>query len=180
MRPICAGCARPVSVCLCDVIPSPPFNLQTRLLILQHPHELKHKLATVPVLSRCVHPCHVVVGRRLHSSNWPFASSDDTAGHTLLLFPGLDATELQPWYAAVAHGERVDCVKSVEDALPRSVQVCTRNCDKIVIAIFLENDSVRWVMLHSCMTKFFSLTGAQSLRSWHCSSLCGFPRVLEF
>ncbi|KAG0569742.1 hypothetical protein KC19_6G113000 [Ceratodon purpureus] len=121
MRPICPGCARPVSVCLCDVIPSPRWNLQTRLLVLQHPHELKHKLATVPVLSRCIQPCHVVVGRRLHSSNWPFAASDD-AGHTLLLFPGPDATELKLWYEEVTDRERVGAVERAEDALPRSMQ----------------------------------------------------------
>jgi len=109
---MCADCARPVSVCLCKLIPSPPFHLRTRLLILQHPHEQKQKLATVPVLARCVQPCHVIVGRRLHSSNWPF---DDALGPTLLLFPGLHATELQPWYdEALAHGE---CVETVANAL---------------------------------------------------------------
>ncbi|KAG0596346.1 hypothetical protein M758_UG245600 [Ceratodon purpureus] len=49
LRVICPGCALPVYVCLCDVIPSSRWNLHTHLLVLQHTHELKHKSR----LSRC-------------------------------------------------------------------------------------------------------------------------------
>lgn len=125
MRSMCAGCGRPSSVCLCDAMPSPPLHLQTRLLILQHPHEVKHKLATVPVLARCVHPCHVVVGRRLHSENWPFPSLPTEQGHTLLLFPGPGATELHTFQETVNHTSPQEvCEAAVsEEAATRTLVV---------------------------------------------------------
>ena len=64
----------------------------------------------------------MVVGRRLHSSNWPFAPSDE-AGRTLLLFPGLDAVELKSWDEAVAGREGVEAVGCAQGALPRPMQV---------------------------------------------------------
>lgn len=77
------------------------------------------------MLARCVQPCHVVVGRRLHSSNWPF---DDALGPTLLLFPGLHAAELQTWHnEAMAHGE---CVETIANALPQGSDVMRNDGDQ--------------------------------------------------
>jgi DTW domain-containing protein YfiP len=90
------------------------MHIATRLLILQHPHETRHKLATVPILSRCIQPCHVIVGRRLHSNSSPLLESLATSAKiaaksqqqrrrdvALLLFPGPDAVNLGMWFASL-------------------------------------------------------------------------------
>lgn len=65
-RRICtAGCGRPISVCLCHTLPSTPLPTATKIVILQHPHERRHKLATVPLLSKCLLNCEIIVGRKL-------------------------------------------------------------------------------------------------------------------
>ncbi|KAL3682882.1 hypothetical protein R1sor_000904 [Riccia sorocarpa] len=64
MREICGSCGRPQRVCLCAVIPSQPFTTRTRIIILQHPYETRHKLATVGVVARCLSNCEVFVGRK--------------------------------------------------------------------------------------------------------------------
>lgn len=69
----------------------------------------------------------MIVGRRLHSANWPFSLSDDAeagAHHTLLLFPAPDAVDLQSWYEAVGDQEGAECAAPVciEDALARSIK----------------------------------------------------------
>lgn len=65
-RRICErGCQRPVNVCLCRRIPKKPIPTITKVVILHHPHEQRHKLATVPVLSKCIQNCEVIVGRKL-------------------------------------------------------------------------------------------------------------------
>lgn len=40
-RPQCAGCGRPLRVCYCAALPAQPLQLRGRVVILQHPHELK-------------------------------------------------------------------------------------------------------------------------------------------
>lgn len=108
MRPWCEGCARPNTVCLCDVLPPPPgWPTRTRILILQHPHELKHKLATVPLLARCLPACQVVVGRRLHSTSSPLLPPPSPSHLPLLLFPGPHAQELGSWYAAFTSSQQL-------------------------------------------------------------------------
>ncbi|KAE9466056.1 hypothetical protein C3L33_02038, partial [Rhododendron williamsianum] len=65
-RRICSGgCDRPVNVCLCEKIPAEPISTLTQVVILHHPHEQRHKLATVPVLAKCLRHCQTLVGRRL-------------------------------------------------------------------------------------------------------------------
>lgn len=43
-RPICARCTRPLSRCLCALLPH--LSSRTRVLILQHPSEVRHALNT--------------------------------------------------------------------------------------------------------------------------------------
>ncbi len=43
-RPACARCQRPLSLCLCALIPS--LSSHTRILLLQHPSERRHPLNT--------------------------------------------------------------------------------------------------------------------------------------
>ncbi|KAG6427079.1 hypothetical protein SASPL_111319 [Salvia splendens] len=59
------GCGRPINVCLCHALPSAPVPTATQVVILHHPHERRHKLATVPILSKCLRNCEIIVGRKL-------------------------------------------------------------------------------------------------------------------
>ncbi|KAJ8570399.1 hypothetical protein K7X08_037371 [Anisodus acutangulus] len=103
-RKICCNCDRPVNVCLCSIIPSKPIvTVNTRIIILHHPHEQRHKLATVPVLSKCLGNCDVIVGRRLrYGDSNVLDSLHDYAlrnpyftTRTIYLFPGSDTSPSQ-------------------------------------------------------------------------------------
>ncbi|XP_047314421.1 tRNA-uridine aminocarboxypropyltransferase 2-like [Impatiens glandulifera] len=94
------GCDRPVSVCLCDTIPKEPILTGTQVLILQHPHEQRHKLATVPVLVKCLRNCTILVGRRLCYGHSPLLDSlhdaavenPDHQFRSIYLFPGTNSS----------------------------------------------------------------------------------------
>lgn len=99
-RKICSGgCDRPVKVCLCEKIPREPIPTTTQIVILQHPHEQRQKLATVPVLKKCLENCEIIVGRRLRRGHSPildslYQESKDSADSTpvcraVFLFPGI-------------------------------------------------------------------------------------------
>ncbi len=64
-RILCKKCNRPLNVCLCKHL----VNLQApcKVLILQHPSELKQPLATVPILQLCLSPLQVLVGEDFSS-----------------------------------------------------------------------------------------------------------------
>jgi DTW domain-containing protein YfiP len=68
-RQICDRCQRPrPRACICEALPDAMVALEeTELVILQHPHELKHKNRSVPILQLCLDPSkvHLCVGRRL-------------------------------------------------------------------------------------------------------------------
>ena len=66
-REVCAACNRPAeNACLCDSFPKRPLRIGGRVIVLQHPHEKKRKLATVPLLSKCLDKecLEVLVGRK--------------------------------------------------------------------------------------------------------------------
>ncbi|KZV57848.1 DTW domain-containing protein 2 [Dorcoceras hygrometricum] len=98
-RRICAtGCGRPVNVCLCHNLPRSLIESSTQIVILHHPHEQRHKLATVPLLSKCLANCHIIVGRKLRYGDSTLLDSlhDQTQPNrrALFLFPGSDALAL--------------------------------------------------------------------------------------
>lgn len=110
-----------MNVCLCRRIPEKPIPTITRVVILHHPHEQRHKLATVPLLSKCLQNCEVIVGRKLRygdsrtldslydhavqNPNLPFRA--------MFLFPGKDAlplTEKKQWKSSMDNLDVNDCV----------------------------------------------------------------------
>ncbi|XP_075512795.1 tRNA-uridine aminocarboxypropyltransferase A [Primulina tabacum] len=101
-RRICgSGCGRPANVCLCRSLPSSPIETVTQIVILHHPHEQSHKLATVPLLSKCLANCHIIVGRKLRYGDSSMLDTlHDQNLHSqpfrraLFLFPGSDALAL--------------------------------------------------------------------------------------
>ncbi|XP_056158764.1 tRNA-uridine aminocarboxypropyltransferase A [Syzygium oleosum] len=83
-RRVCPGCDRPARVCLCRVIPSPPIRTAARVVVLHHPHESRHKLSTVPVLSRCLLNSTVLLHRKLRPGLSPLL---DRFPPSIYLFP---------------------------------------------------------------------------------------------
>ena len=100
-REVCSRCDRPAgNACLCDALPAKPVRLAGgRVLILQHPNERKRKLATVPLLTKALADCEVLVGRSFSASAFPSlaeAARDAAEGKTdlFVLYPGQQARSL--------------------------------------------------------------------------------------
>ncbi|XP_075638981.1 tRNA-uridine aminocarboxypropyltransferase A-like [Castanea sativa] len=83
-RPICSKCSRPTRVCLCETLPAQPIPTKTHILIIQHPHEARHKLSTVPLLTKCLLNSTTVVTRRLRHGLSPLLDQSPPA---VYLFP---------------------------------------------------------------------------------------------
>lgn len=91
-------------MCLCSQLPQSLFQTRTHILILQHPHEARHKLSTVPLLTHCLSNCHVIVGRRFLPASFPVLQSASSTP-ALLLFPSDSAQPISNWFAI----HRLDC-----------------------------------------------------------------------
>ncbi|KAI6696789.1 hypothetical protein NL676_016908 [Syzygium grande] len=92
-RRVCPGCDRPARVCLCRVIPSPPIPTAARVVVLHHPHESRHKLSTVPVLSRCLLNSTVLLHRKLRPGLSPLL---DRFPPSIYLFPPSPSSSSSP------------------------------------------------------------------------------------
>ncbi len=86
-RARCARCARPQSHCLCPLIPC--LESQTRVLILQHPDEVKHALNTARLAALGLRNAQLEVGE-----HFPELSTWLQPYRACLLFPGDEATVL--------------------------------------------------------------------------------------
>lgn len=85
-RARCQRCARPLSHCLCHLIPR--LSSRSRVLILQHPDEVGHALNTARLAALGLENCELRVGER-------FAElALDPAYRSYLLFPGETAQTL--------------------------------------------------------------------------------------
>ncbi|KAK7396241.1 hypothetical protein VNO78_17105 [Psophocarpus tetragonolobus] len=83
-RSICSYCERPSSVCLCHALPIPPMETATEILIIQHPHEARHKLSTTPILTKSLLRASSLTARRLRPGLSPLL---DRSPPALFLFP---------------------------------------------------------------------------------------------
>ena len=59
-RPQCSRCLRPLTHCLCALIPS--LDSRTRVLLLQHPSEVNHALNTARLAALGLNNAQVLVG----------------------------------------------------------------------------------------------------------------------
>lgn len=97
-------------------------------MVLHHPHEQKHKLATVPVLAKCLRGCEVVVGRRLRLGDSPVLDAlyaealEDSGGgrgqRAVFLFPGNDSMpsiEIDHWHSTLTDANSKGIVLIVFD-----------------------------------------------------------------
>ncbi|RDX66778.1 DTW domain-containing protein 2, partial [Mucuna pruriens] len=90
-RSICSKCDRPNRVCLCHALPLPPITTTTRVLILQHPHEARHKLSTTPILTKSLLHASAITARRLRRGLSPLL---DASPRALYLFPSAPALHI--------------------------------------------------------------------------------------
>lgn len=91
-RPHCPRCARPAAHCLCALIPSLPSR--TRVLILQHPSEVKHALNTARLAALGLSNAQLLVGEVFDSLP---ALLQPPGYRACLLFPGEQAQALVPF-----------------------------------------------------------------------------------
>jgi len=88
-RPLCPRCCRPLSHCLCALIPA--LHSRTRVLILQHPSEVRHALNTARLAALGLTNAELCVGET-------FADLEGLLNRpgyrSCLLFPGEGAQPL--------------------------------------------------------------------------------------
>lgn len=95
-RKTCSVCDRPESTCLCSILPPVQLDTNADILILQHPKEARRKMSSVPLLSRCLRHCHVVVGEVFEPGIDATIDQHifNASGQTYLVFPGPAATTI--------------------------------------------------------------------------------------
>ncbi|KAF1011876.1 MAG: hypothetical protein GAK32_00538 [Pseudomonas fluorescens] len=88
-RPQCLRCLRPVTHCLCELIPR--LDSRTRVLVLQHPSEVSHALNTARLATLGLVNAQLVVGEVFED----LAQLLNVPGYrACLLFPADDAQTL--------------------------------------------------------------------------------------
>lgn len=91
-RPQCSRCLRPVTHCLCALIPS--LDSRTRVLLLQHPSEVNHALNTARLAALGLNNAQLVVGEVFEDLPTLLSAPGYQAR---LLFPADDAQPLQAY-----------------------------------------------------------------------------------
>ena len=91
-RPQCSRCLRPITHCLCALIPS--LDSRTRVLLLQHPSEVSHALNTARLAALGLNNAQLVVGEVFED----LPTLLNPLGYQArLLFPAEDAQPLQAY-----------------------------------------------------------------------------------
>lgn len=91
-RPQCPRCLRPITHCLCALIPS--LDSRTRVLLLQHPSEVNHALNTARLAALGLVNAELVVGEVFEDLQ---ALLNPPGYQPRLLFPAEDAQPLQAY-----------------------------------------------------------------------------------
>ena len=99
-RAQCPRCARPQSHCLCPLIPD--LDNRTRVLILQHPDEVRHALNTARLAALGLANAELRVGER-----FPELESELAGCEAWLLFPGEQAVCVSELVATATSAERL-------------------------------------------------------------------------
>ena len=91
-RKHCRDCYRPIEVCWCKYLPSPPISCNTKVIVLQHPREVRRAIRTCRMLELGLRPgsCLVFEGTTFSHENLT-VSSLLTQPNTFLLYPGKEA-----------------------------------------------------------------------------------------
>ncbi|UOB22649.1 DTW domain-containing protein [Pseudomonas orientalis] len=91
-RPQCSRCLRPISHCLCPLIPR--LDSRTRVLLLQHPSEVNHALNTARLAALGLTHAQLVVGEVFDDLE---TLLNPPGYQARLLFPADDAHPLQAY-----------------------------------------------------------------------------------
>lgn len=99
-RAQCPRCLRPQSHCLCPLIPR--LDNRTRVLILQHPDEVRHALNTARLAALGLSNAELRVGEQ-----FPELAAELAGVEAWLLFPGEDAQRVDTLIEMDSGSERV-------------------------------------------------------------------------
>ncbi|CAI8908582.1 DTW domain-containing protein [Pseudomonas sp. IT-347P] len=91
-RPQCPRCLRPLTHCLCSLIPS--LDSRTRVLLLQHPSEVNHALNTARLAALGLNNAELIVGEVFEDLP---ALLNRPGYQARLLFPAEDAQPMQAY-----------------------------------------------------------------------------------
>jgi len=112
-RPRCERCQRPLTHCLCPLIPS--LASRTRVVLLQHPSETSHALNTARLAALGLRNAELRAGEVFDDLQLLLA----TPGYRpVLLFPGDEAEVLQPY----AQGDDLPLLLIVPDGTWRKAR----------------------------------------------------------
>ncbi|WP_205341546.1 tRNA-uridine aminocarboxypropyltransferase [Denitrificimonas caeni] len=93
-RQRCQRCTRPLAHCLCSLIPHLPS--QTRILLVQHPDEVKHALNTARFVSLGLQNAELIIAETIADLQQYLQQPGYRA---CVLFPGEEAQELTAYQA---------------------------------------------------------------------------------
>lgn len=95
-RAKCTQCRRPVAVCWCPGLPKHVICPASRIIILQHPAEVKRCLRTAPMLALGLEPgkCIIYRGKKFPSSKYEELTEILNDKNTILLYPSPNAIAL--------------------------------------------------------------------------------------
>ena len=99
-RLVCPACHRPLALCLCALVPR--LDSRTRVLILQHPSEVRHALNTARLAALGLLNAELRVGEVFEDLP---ALLNQPGYRACLLFPGVGALPL-PQFAEQAAGQQ--------------------------------------------------------------------------
>jgi len=95
-REKCGKCCRPMPACWCPYLPSPPLDVITNIIILQHPLEVRRALRTAPMIQLGLAPgkCTVYRGKKFPQTRHAGLAELLRSPRTVILFPGPRATDV--------------------------------------------------------------------------------------
>ncbi|XP_066587294.1 tRNA-uridine aminocarboxypropyltransferase 2 [Prorops nasuta] len=95
-RDKCSQCKRPVAVCWCPGLPKQPISTASKIIILQHPAEVKRCLRTAPMLTLALEPdkCLTFRGKKFPSPKHEQLLDILNDKNTILLYPSSNAVSL--------------------------------------------------------------------------------------
>lgn len=96
MRDECSQCTRPIEVCWCPGLPNPRLHVESKVIILQHPAEVKRALRTAPMLSLGLEldKCLIFRGKKFPKSYHEGLYDILHADNTILLYPSPNAVNI--------------------------------------------------------------------------------------
>ncbi|XP_043285974.1 tRNA-uridine aminocarboxypropyltransferase 2 [Venturia canescens] len=108
MRDKCGQCKRPVGVCWCPGLPKTPLCPESRIIILQHPAEVKRCLRTAPMLALGLESgkCLTYRGKKFPSTKHEGLAKILEDKDTILLYPSPNAVNIAELPIVGVDGQR--------------------------------------------------------------------------